>query len=152
MLEGTLTEVLSCQRMGTSIPRGASKVSKDMQETVRELPRTQHSKPVSCSQPWFSQSRALKTSNVPKKGPGTKSYLLLSSSFHKRSHGLARTLTKGHRLRVKNANDTRNLKGCSHRVSFFYFVAGQWKWCQELPQVSTFGQGHYRAQDRLSLP
>lgn len=44
-LEGTLAEVPSCQRVGTSIPRGASKVSKDMQGTIRELPRTQLSKP-----------------------------------------------------------------------------------------------------------
>lgn len=44
-LEGTLTEVLSCQRVGSSIPKGASKVSKDRQGTVRELPRTQQSKP-----------------------------------------------------------------------------------------------------------
>lgn len=107
----------------------------------------------SCFQPWFSQSRALKTSNVPKKGPGTKSYLLSSSSFHKGSHGLAHTLNQGHRLRVKNANDTRNLKGCLHRVSFFsHFAAGQWERCQELARVSTFGLSHYRAQDRLSLP
>ena len=126
----------SWQRVETGIPGRASKVSKDMQGTHREMP-TGGLWP-GCSQMGIPQSRAVKTSDRPRM-PMYHYHLPLVKETTAQC-----TLTQGSHLSIKDAKDALNLKTGSHRgsVIFAHSAADQWTWCPELVQVCIFGQDY----------